>query len=160
MKLQPFQTLKHYDKKIFRRISLRNHYHGSFHSDFHGICADRGSFRQFTDCMVRCSRSFYSDYFPRHHSLFLVWMQLRLHWSDLPSSDLGSKAERKRPAAAVPVLTFCGTVASGILFYEGRKTGKFYLAPVMGGFITGICTTIILMRCKADGWNGRSRRTF
>lgn len=33
-----------------------------------------------------------------------------------------------------------------VLFYESRKLVNYISAPVMGGFITGICTTIILMQ--------------
>lgn len=49
--------------------------------------------------------------------------------------------------AAVPVMTFF--VAVWLLAFYFMKTGKlvnYISAPVMGGFITGICTTIILMQ--------------
>ena len=47
----------------------------------------------------------------------------------------------------VPVITFM--VAVWLLAFYIMKAGKlvsFISAPVMGGFITGICTTIILMQ--------------
>ena len=49
--------------------------------------------------------------------------------------------------AAVPVMTFF--VALWLLAFYFMKAGKlvnYISAPVMGGFITGICTTIILMQ--------------
>lgn len=49
--------------------------------------------------------------------------------------------------AAVPVMTFF--VAVWLLAFYFMKAGKlvnYISAPVMGGFITGICTTIILMQ--------------
>jgi sulfate permease, SulP family len=49
--------------------------------------------------------------------------------------------------AAVPTLTFF--VAVWLLIFSFLKAGKlvnYISAPVMGGFITGICTTIILMQ--------------
>ncbi len=49
--------------------------------------------------------------------------------------------------AAVPVMTFF--VAVWLLAFYYMKAGKlvnYISAPVMGGFITGICTTIILMQ--------------
>ena len=49
--------------------------------------------------------------------------------------------------AAVPMLTFF--VALWLLIFSLLKAGKlvnYISAPVMGGFITGICTTIILMQ--------------
>ena len=48
---------------------------------------------------------------------------------------------------AVPMLTFF--VALWLLIFSLLKAGKlvnYISAPVMGGFITGICTTIILMQ--------------
>ena len=47
----------------------------------------------------------------------------------------------------VPVFTFF--VALWLLAFYFMKAGKlvnYISAPVMGGFITGICTTIILMQ--------------
>ena len=49
--------------------------------------------------------------------------------------------------AAVPMLTFF--VALWLLIFSFLKAGKlvnYISAPVMGGFITGICSTIILMQ--------------
>lgn len=53
----------------------------------------------------------------------------------------------KEAMAVVPVLTFF--VAVWLLAFYLMKAGKlvnYISAPVMGGFITGICTTIILMQ--------------
>lgn len=53
----------------------------------------------------------------------------------------------KEAMAVVPVLTFF--VAVWLLAFYIMKAGKlvnYISAPVMGGFITGICTTIILMQ--------------
>lgn len=53
----------------------------------------------------------------------------------------------KEAVQAVPVLTFF--VAVWLLAFYFMKAGKlvnYISAPVMGGFITGICTTIILMQ--------------
>ena len=60
---------------------------------------------------------------------------------------LGIEGGTKETMAAVPVLTFF--VALWLLAFYFMKAGKlvnFISAPVMGGFITGICTTIILMQ--------------
>ena len=57
--------------------------------------------------------------------------------------ELGSE----EAIAAVPVMTFF--VAVWLLAFYFMKAGKlvnYISAPVMGGFITGICTTIILMQ--------------
>ena len=60
--------------------------------------------------------------------------------------------------AAVPMLTFF--VALWLLIFSLLKAGKlvnYISAPVMGGFITGICTTIILMQVpKLMGGTGRT----
>lgn len=53
----------------------------------------------------------------------------------------------KEAMAVVPVITFL--VAVWLLAFYFMKAGKlvsYISAPVMGGFITGICTTIILMQ--------------
>ena len=53
----------------------------------------------------------------------------------------------KEAVAIVPVITFL--VAVWLLAFYFMKAGKlvnYISAPVMGGFITGICTTIILMQ--------------
>lgn len=49
--------------------------------------------------------------------------------------------------AAVPVMTFFVTVwLLAFYFMKAGKLVNYISAPVMGGFITGICTTIILMQ--------------
>lgn len=60
---------------------------------------------------------------------------------------LGIESGTKEAMAAVPVLTFF--VALWLLAFYFMKAGKlvnFISAPGYGGFITGICTTIILMQ--------------
>lgn len=60
---------------------------------------------------------------------------------------LGIEGGSKEAIAAVPVLTLF--VALWLLAFYFMRAGKlvnYISAPVMGGFITGICTTIILMQ--------------
>ena len=57
------------------------------------------------------------------------------------------EAGSEEAMAVVPVLTFF--VAMWLLAFSFMKAGKlvnYISAPVMGGFITGICSTIILMQ--------------
>ena len=61
--------------------------------------------------------------------------------------SLNIESGSKEALAAVPELTFL--VAVWLLAFYLMKAGKlvnYISAPVMGGFITGICTTIILMQ--------------
>lgn len=61
--------------------------------------------------------------------------------------DLHIESGSKEALAAVPVLT--AYVALWLLAFCVMRAGKlvnYISAPVMGGFITGICTTIILMQ--------------
>ena len=61
--------------------------------------------------------------------------------------SLHVESSSKEAMAVVPVLTFF--VAVWLLAFYIMKAGKlvnYISAPVMGGFITGICTTIILMQ--------------
>lgn len=61
--------------------------------------------------------------------------------------DLHIESGSKEALAAVPVLT--AYVALWLLAFYVMRAGKlvnYISAPVMGGFITGICTTIILMQ--------------
>ena len=61
--------------------------------------------------------------------------------------SLGIEGGSKEAIAAVPVLTLF--VALWLLAFYFMRAGKlvnYISAPVMGGFITGICTTIILMQ--------------
>ena len=60
--------------------------------------------------------------------------------------SLGIESGSSQAMAAVQMLTFF--VALWLLAFYVMKAGKlvnYISAPVMGGFITGICTTIILM---------------
>ena len=69
---------------------------------------------------------------------------------------LNIKAGSTEAIVAVPVMTFF--VAVWLLAFYFMKAGKlvnYISAPVMGGFITGICTTIILMQIpKIGGTSG------
>lgn len=61
--------------------------------------------------------------------------------------SMGIENGSKEAMAVVPVLTFL--VALWLIAFYLMKAGKlvnYISAPVMGGFITGICTTIILMQ--------------
>ena len=61
--------------------------------------------------------------------------------------DLHIESGSKEALAAVPVLT--AFVALWLFAFYVMRAGKlvnYISAPVMGGFITGICTTIILMQ--------------
>ena len=61
--------------------------------------------------------------------------------------SLGIEGGSREVLAAVPVLTFF--VAVWLLVFYLCRAGKlvnYISAPVMGGFISGICTTIILMQ--------------
>ena len=61
--------------------------------------------------------------------------------------EMGIQSGSKQAMAVVPVLTFF--VAVWLFVFAFLKAGKlvnYISAPVMGGFITGICSTIILMQ--------------
>ena len=61
--------------------------------------------------------------------------------------SMGVESGSKEAMAVVPVFTFF--VALWLLAFYFMKAGKlvnYISAPVMGGFITGICSTIILMQ--------------
>ena len=61
--------------------------------------------------------------------------------------SMGIESGSSEAVAVVPVFTFF--VALWLLAFYFMKAGKlvnYISAPVMGGFITGICTTIILMQ--------------
>lgn len=75
---------------------------------------------------------------------------------------LNIEAGSDKAMAAVPVMTFF--VALWLLAFYFMKAGKlvnYISAPVMGGFITGICTTIILIAdSKGYGRHIGNRRVF
>lgn len=61
--------------------------------------------------------------------------------------SMGIEGGSDRAMAVVPVITLL--VAAWLLIFSFMKAGKlvnYISAPVMGGFISGICTTIILMQ--------------
>ena len=56
---------------------------------------------------------------------------------------------------------FCSIVAAGVLFYEGRKTGQFYLRTGYGWiYHRNLHDDHTDAGAKTDGRNGRSRGTF
>ena len=60
---------------------------------------------------------------------------------------LNIKAGSTEAIVAVPVMTFFVAVwLLALYFMKAGKLVNYISAPVMGGFITGICTTIILMQ--------------
>ena len=155
MKLQPFQTLKHYDKKnlpkdilagiIIMAVSIPI---SMGYAQIAGLPAVYG---------------LYGSVFPIIlFGLFSTSPQFIFGVDAAPAALVGSAIvglgiesgtasdvykRQKEAMAAVPVLTFF--VALWLLAFYFMKAGKlvnFISAPVMGGFITGICTTIILMQ--------------
>ena len=61
--------------------------------------------------------------------------------------EIGIQSGSEQAMAVVPVLTFFVAVWLFIFaFFKAGKLVNYISAPVMGGFITGICTTIILMQ--------------
>ena len=72
--------------------------------------------------------------------------------------SLGIEGGSKEAIAAVPVLAFF--VAVWLLVFYLCRAGKlvnYISAPVMGGFISGICTTIILIHSVVKQESGNSR---
>lgn len=147
MKLQPFQPLKHYDKKnlpkdilagiIIMAVSIPI---SMGYAQIAGLPAVYG---------------LYGSVFPIIlFGLFSTSPQFIFGVDAAPAALVGSaivglgiESGTKEAMAAVPVLTFF--VALWLLAFYFMKAGKlvnFISAPVMGGFITGICTTIILMQ--------------
>ena len=147
MKLQPFQTLKHYDKKNFPKDILAGIIIMAVsipismgYAQIAGLPAVYG---------------LYGSVFPIIlFGLFSTSPQFIFGVDAAPAALVGSaivglgiEGGMKEAMAAVPVLTFF--VALWLLAFYFMKAGKlvnFISAPVMGGFITGICTTIILMQ--------------
>lgn len=147
MKLQPFQTLKHYDKKNFPKDILAGIIIMAVsipismgYAQIAGLPAVYG---------------LYGSVFPIIlFGLFSTSPQFIFGVDAAPAALVGSaivglgiESGTKEAMAAVPVLTFF--VALWLLAFYFMKAGKlvnFISAPVMGGFITGICTTIILMQ--------------
>lgn len=147
VKLQPFQTLKHYDKQnlpkdilagiIIMAVSIPI---SMGYAQIAGLPAVYG---------------LYGSVFPIIlFGLFSTSPQFIFGVDAAPAALIGSaivglgiEGGTKEAMAAVPVLTFF--VALWLLAFYFMKAGKlvnFISAPVMGGFITGICTTIILMQ--------------
>lgn len=146
MKLQPFQTLKHYNKKnlpkdilagiIIMAVSIPI---SMGYAQIAGLPAVYGLYGSVFPIIL-------FGLFPRHHSLF---------WCGCSSGCAGRICHRrtwnrkwhKRSHGGSSGADFF--VALWLLAFYFMKAGKlvnFISAPVMGGFITGICTTIILMQ--------------
>lgn len=97
MKLQPFQTLKHYDKKNFPKDILAGIIIMAVsipismgYAQIAGLPAVYGLYGSVFPIIL-------FGLFSTSPQFILVWMQLRLRWSDLPSSDLESKVAQKKP---------------------------------------------------------------
>lgn len=147
MKLQLAQTLKHYDRKnlpkdilagiIIMAVSIPI---SMGYAQIAGLPAVYG---------------LYGSVFPIiAFALFSTSPQFIFGVDAAPAALIGSallsmhiESGSKEAVQAVPVLTFF--VAVWLLAFYFMKAGKlvnYISAPVMGGFITGICTTIILMQ--------------
>ena len=75
--------------------------------------------------------------------------------------SMGIESGSEEAMRAVPVLTLF--VALWLFAFSYMKAGKlvnYISAPVMGGFITGICTTIILMQIPKLFGGSRCGRIF
>ena len=152
MKLQPFQTLKHYNKKnlpkdilagiIIMAVSIPI---SMGYAQIAGLPAVYG---------------LYGSVFPIIlFGLFSTSPQFIFGVDAAPAALVGSaivglgiEGGMKEAMAAVPVLTFF--VALWLLAFYFMKAGKlvnFISAPVMGGFITGICTIILMQVPKLMG---------
>ena len=147
MKLQPFQTLKHYDKKNFPKDILAGIIIMAVsipismgYAQIAGLPAVYG---------------LYGSVFPIIlFGLFSTSPQFIFGVDAAPAALVGSaivglgiESGTKEAMAAVPVLTFF--VALWLLAFYFMKAGKlvnFISAPVMGGFISGIAVTIIMMQ--------------
>ena len=135
MKLQPFQTLKHYDKKNFPKDILAGIIIMAVsipismgYAQIAGLPAVYG---------------LYGSVFPIIlFVLFSTWHK-RSHGGS-SGADF-----------------FCSIVAAGVLFYEGRKTGQFYLRTGYGWiYHRNLHDDHTDAGAKTDGRNGRSRGTF
>ena len=147
MRVQPFQTLKHYNKKnlpkdilagiIIMAVSIPI---SMGYAQIAGLPAVYG---------------LYGSVFPIIlFGLFSTSPQFIFGVDAAPAALVGSasvglgiESGTKEAMAAIPVLTFF--VALWLLAFYFMKAGKlvnFITAPVMGGFISGIALTIILMQ--------------
>ena len=146
MKLQPFQTLKHYDKKNFPKDILAGIIIMAVsipismgYAQIAGLPAVYG---------------LYGSVFPIIlFGLFSTSPQFIFGVDAAPAALVGSaivglgiESGTKEAMAAVPVLTFFVALWLLAFYFKAGKLVNFISAPVMGGFITGICTTIILMQ--------------
>lgn len=147
MKLQLAQTMKHYEKKnlmkdiiagiIIMAVSIPI---SMGYAQIAGLPAVYG---------------LYGSVFPiLAFALFSTSPQFIFGVDAAPAALIGSallslhiESGSKEALAAVPLLTLF--VALWLLAFYVMRAGKlvnYISAPVMGGFITGICTTIILMQ--------------
>lgn len=162
MRVQPFQTLKHYNKKnlpkdilagiIIMAVSIPI---SMGYAQIAGLPAVYG---------------LYGSVFPIIlFGLFSTSPQFIFGVDAAPAALVGSaivglgiESGTKEAMAAVPVLTFF--VALWLLafyFYEGRKTGQFYLRTGYGGiYHRNLHDDHTDAGAKTDGRNGRSRGTF
>lgn len=147
MKIRLFQTLKNYDRKnltkdiiagiIIMAVSIPI---SMGYAQIAGLPAVYGLYGSVFPIII--------------FGLFSTSPQFIFGVDAAPAALIGSalltlniETGSREAMAAVPVMTFF--VALWLLAFYFMKAGKlvnYISAPVMGGFITGICTTIILMQ--------------
>ena len=104
-------------------------------------------FRQYMDYMVRCSRFCSLHYFQRPGSLSLGWIAAPAAIVGAALVSLGIENGSKEAIQYVPVIALLTGI--WLLLFYFLKAGRivdFISTPVMGGFISGIALTIILMQ--------------
>ena len=146
-------------RKIFRRISLRESLSWQFPFRFPWDMRRSQGFRQFTDCMV-----------PDHSIRIIFHVTTVYFWCGCSSGCAGRichrrtwnrKWHKRSHGGSSGADFFCSIVAAGVLFYEGRKTGQFYLRTGYGGiYHRNLHDDHTDAGAKTDGRNGRSRGTF
>lgn len=147
MKIKLLHTLKNYDRKNLIKDIIAGIIIMAVSIPISMGYAQIAGCRQFMEYMVQYFRYLHLHFFPHHHNY--IWSQMQAPAALVGSALLSLNIElgSDEAIAAVPVMTFF--VAVWLLAFYFMKAGKlvnYISAPVMGGFITGICTTIILMQ--------------
>ena len=147
MSVKIFSTLKNYKKEYLPKRYFKRNYHGSgFNSNLYGVC---------TDC--RCSGGVWTLWICSAdpaicHALNFKTVYLRSRCGTgggvgAALATLGVTAESAQALQYVPLIAlFTGLWL--LLFYllHADKIVDFISTPVMGGFISGIAVTIIMMQ--------------
>lgn len=161
MRVQPFQTLKHYNKKNLPKDILAGIIIMAVSIPISMGYAQIAGFRQFTDCMVGV---------PDHSIRIVFHVAAFIFGVDAAPAalvgsaivGLGIESGTKEAMAAVPVLTFF--VALWLLAFYFMKAGKLVNFIFCTGhgriYHRNLYHDHTDAGAKADGWNGRSRRTF